>query len=198
MQSYIEDAHAYHSYDSYDSFCMSSGGKPDFKAPYTKSAGAIVAPVTAAVLAAVIPLVIILTILFAVFLYMCKKRRASLTSAPTVPRSCATLSPETLHNYYPALEGELAVPTPGDTSEDANSQMQHPVPPYYAYIYDAQDIPPDYYVVTSRDNPPAYRTLMTRSVIRKMVIQHTPATTQYHTHTGPSALPVSTSHQQSD
>ena len=167
-------------------------GNQGSKTPYTKTEVAIVAPVTSAVLAAIIPMVIILTILIAAFVCVCKKRRASLNSAPAAcaPRSCSTQSPETVHNYYPALEGDLALPISGDPSEDGDSQMNYPVPPYSAYT--TQDIPPDYYLVTSGDSPPAYHTVMTsRSLIRKVVVQRALATTHYPSPASTSVVPIS-------
>ena len=99
-------------------------------------------------------------------------------------------SPETLHNYYPALEGGLSLSTSDGISEDDDSQMQHPAPPYFAYA--AQDTPPDYYVVTSRESPPAYRTVTaSRSLIRKMVVQRALVTTHCQSPTSQSALPIS-------
>ena len=97
--------------------------------------------------------VLILGIIIVMLLCICKHRHAS--SQSLVHGRYTTHALGTLQNS--SHRQGLATPIPGNTSVGANSAtMRHELP---CPAYSAQDLPPDYSVV-SKDNPPAYHTLM--------------------------------------
>lgn len=112
---------------------------------------------------------------------------------PVPKRDTTNDHPVTFPNYYPDLEGAATVTTPGDTS--SISKMQHPEPPCPAY---AQVSPPDYYVLTSKGNPPAYHTVMPIATVMCNPVQGTPLTNRCQSPAQPSALLTPAGSQQHD
>ena len=189
MRSAIMPANLHkHAYSIINSFCLSSVSGPGTQTSSTpRVAGAIqnsntartagasvtVAPVTVAAPVSIIATIFIFITLFVIcFVCAYKKRQAS--SASLVPERHTTQPAGTFQNVH--NQRDLAVSTPGSTSVGANSQAINPGPPCPAYA--AQDLPPDYYVV-SKDNPPAYQTvIMMPSVVNPPVYHTLMPTTQ--------------------
>ena len=152
-----------------NSQCLPSVADTGTQTTRTPTAAGTGVTVNPAIAVPVILLVVVFIIVIVLCCCFCNKRHSSSASSP---ERHTTHHTESLRNI--SNQRAHSVPTPGNTSEAANSQAINPGPPCPAYA--AQDLPPDYYVV-SKDNPPAYQTVI--------------PTTQCHCPANPSVLPAS-------
>ena len=108
--------------------------------------------------AVVVSIVFVILLVFACLCYKNFKRCVPASSAPLVIERIPPTQPaETSQNSNHQVD--LAMPSLDNTiNKDAKSQTQDPFPSCPAYS--AQDLPPNYYNVVSKDNPPDYQTVI--------------------------------------
>ena len=166
MHAMLVNLHVYEHVIS-DSFCMSSAADTNFTTPVLSNgtqtpnvfntSDGLVTGILLAVAA-----FFFVVIFVAMVLRLCYKKTCTSSSSVSLTHErYTTQPPETLQNSCP--QRDLTVPPQGENSEGDSSEAQYPEPPCPAYA--AQDLPPDYYRI-SKDNPPAYQTvIMMPSVI---------------------------------